>query len=323
MFLPAASQFAIPAPLYPGSTAQPGLIRGRWIALGLALSTAGVGALLFDAGIAIDPRAPSTLLFAAIAALLAGLRYALRDPASAAQRVARDIAEFVGLFMAVGLLGATATYPIAATTTGSIDPLLQRIDAALHFDWVAWYDIVAAHRSLQLLGAGAYQSIFVTPALILGYCAWADRRAEARGFVAAFWLSAVLTLALFRFIPAIGPLATLWHGPLPYLPESALYEADLIPLLRDHGVRVVDLGALRGLVSAPSFHTASAVVYIATAWPLARLRWTVLALSAAMLAATPVEGTHYLADMLAGGAVAGIALVTIGSVRRGLAARGR
>ncbi|WP_447406232.1 phosphatase PAP2 family protein, partial [Clostridium perfringens] len=79
----------------------------------------------------------------------------------------------------------------------------------------------------------------------------------------------------------------------------------------------------RGLVSAPSFHTASAVLYIATGWPLARLRWPVLTLSGAMLLATPVEGTHYLADMLIGAAVAGVALSLVAKVRRQLVARGR
>ena len=323
MFIPTTSSFAIAAPLYPGAARQHGLIPGRWVAIGLSFSFACVAALLADAGMAIDPRAPGTLLFVGIVSLLAGTRYAFRDPASAAQRVARDLAETVGLFMGVALLGATASYPLAAATHGSIDPWLQRIDATLHFDWIALYRLVAAHPSLQMLGVAAYQSIFITPALILGYCAWADKRAEARSFLVTFWLAAVITLTLFRFLPAIGPLATLWHGPLPYVPQSALFEADLFPPLRAHLVRDVDLTALRGLVSVPSFHTASGVVYIAAAWPLPRLRWPVLALTSAMLLATPIEGTHYLADMLAGASVAVVAVLLIGVLRRTLAARGR
>ena len=319
---PTASSLVISAPLYPGSAAQPGLIAGRWIAVGAVLSTACVVSLLFDAGMTIDLSAPATWLLATVLLLLFSVRYALRDPASAAQRVARDFAESVGLFIGIALLGATATYPLAADTRGSIDPALQAIDGWLHFDWVAWYQVVAEHRSLQILGAAAYQSIFATPALILGYCAWGDRRAEARGFLVTFWLAAVMTLTLFRFIPALGPLATVWHGPIPYMPASALYEADLIPLLRNQSLRDVDLGALRGLVSVPSFHTASGVVYIAAAWPMARLRWPVVVLTMAMLLATPVEGTHYLADMLAGAAVALVAIMIAGMLRRRLAARG-
>jgi len=310
--------FAPPAPVYPAGRSQSGLIPGRWLAIGFAASLACLIALMIDTGLTIDPQAPSSLLFAAVFTLAASLRYFLRIPRSPAQRVARDIAETFGLFTAVSLAGAVSTYPIAADTHGTIDPLLQQIDVALHFDWLAWYQVVADHRSLQFLGAAAYQSIYVSPALILGYCAWADKRAAARGLIASFWVAAVLALVLFRFWPAYGPFATLWHGPAPYMTESGLYESLLVPLLRSHVMREVDLGNLRGLVEAPSFHTASAVLYIAAAWPFARIRKPILLVNLAMLLATPVEGTHYLADMLAGATVAVVALGVIAMVRRRL-----
>lgn len=323
MSIPTVSRIALATPLPLGTVRQHGLIPGRWLAIGFALSVLCVAALLYDDAIVIDPWAPSTVLFGMAFTALAAIRFAARAPATTAQRIARDLAESVGLFMGVGLLGAVATYPLAADTRGSVDAVLQHIDEALHFDWLAWYELVAAHRSLQLLGTAAYQSIFVTPALILGHYAVAGKQAEARRFLVTFWLAAVISLALFRYIPAFGPLATLWHGPVPYLPESGLYEADLMPALRAHTLREVDLGTLRGLVSAPSFHTVSAVLYIAAGWRIARLRWTVLVLNGAMLLSTPIEGTHYLADMLAGAAVAIAALAIVGAVRRTIAARGR
>lgn len=323
MSIPTTSRFEIAAPLPRGSVRQPGLIPGGWLALGFALSVLCVAALLYDDAITIDPWAPSTLLFGAAFATLGAIRFATRDAPTNAQRIARDLSESVGLFMGVGLLGAVATYPLAADTRGSVDAMLQQIDVALHFNWLAWYDLVVAHRSLQILGTAAYQSIFVTPALILGHYAFADKHVEARRFLVTFWLAAVISLALFRYIPALGPLATLWHGPVPYLPESGLYEADLLPALRSHMLREVDLGTLRGLVSAPSFHTVSAVLYIAAGWRIARLRWTVLVLNMAMLVSTPIEGTHYLADMVAGAAVAIAALVIVAALRRTMAARER
>ncbi|TPG49029.1 phosphatase PAP2 family protein [Sphingomonas glacialis] len=323
MSIPTTSTYAIATPLPVGSVRQPGLIPGGWLALGFGLSVLCVAALLYDDGITIDPWAPSTLLFGFAFAFLAAVRFVTRDPSTNSQRIARDLAESVGLFMGVGLLGAVATYPLAADTRGSVDAVLQHIDEALHFNWLAWYELVVAHRSLQILGTAAYQSIFVTPALILGHYAFADKRAEARGFLVGFWIAAVISLAIFRYIPALGPLATLWHGPVPYLPESGLYEADLLPALRSHMLREVDLGTLRGLVSAPSFHTASAVLYMAAGWRIARLRWTVMVLNGAMLLSTPIEGTHYLADMIAGAAVAIVALILMRTLRRTMAARGR
>nr|WP_299913840.1 phosphatase PAP2 family protein [Sphingomonas bacterium] len=293
-------------------------IPGIWLAAGALISLVALTALMAWEQLRIDPWAASTLSLSAVAALAGVVLYTRRRPDTRAQQIARDISEYVGLFALICLMGATATYPLSAGSHGFVDPWLQRTDALLHFNWLALYDLVAAHRSLQLLGTIAYQSIYVTPALLLGYFAWANRRAEARLFIVTFWLAAVLTLLLFPFIPAEGPLAFLWRGPIPYMPESALYQASLIPELRQHALHHVDLGALRGLVSAPSFHTASAVLYIAASWSIRPLRWPLLALNLAMLLSTPVEGTHYLTDMIVGAVVAIVALIIVAQVNAAL-----
>ncbi|RQW40339.1 phosphatase PAP2 family protein [Novosphingobium sp. LASN5T] len=236
------------------------------------------------------------------------IRFRFRQPLSRQQRVWRDAAEYYGLFISICVIGALAAYPVAAISTGFADSALERVDHFLRFDWLAWYRFVVEHPAIQWPERAAYQSIFFTPAVLFAYYAWSARRAEARQFILSFWLAAFLTLLLFFHVPAKGPLAFLWHGPLPYVPESALYQADLIPALRSHAAKPIDLGALRGLVAAPSFHAASALLYIAAAWPLRPLRWPVTILNAAMLLATPVEGTHYLVDLIAGAAVALAAL---------------
>jgi membrane-associated phospholipid phosphatase len=92
------------------------------------------------------------------------------------------------------------------------------------------------------------------------------------------------------------------------MPLSALYQDQVIVALRQHAVHSIDLGAMHGLVCAPSFHAASAVIYIATAVRIRGLRWPLLILNGGMLFATPVEGTHYLADLLSGMVVACLAL---------------
>jgi len=293
---------------------------GRWLVSAAVCSLAVLIAMMAWEHLRIDPLAATPMAIATVAALLVTIAYVYRRPANRVQRIARDMSEYFGLFSLISLIGATATYPLSAGSRGFVDPALEQVDALLRFDWIAWYDVVAAHRSLQLLGTVAYQSIFVSPAILLGYFAWTGHRASARAFIAAFWVAAVLSLALFPFLPAEGPLAFLWRGPIPYMPESALYQMSLIPELRRHGISHVDLGALRGLVSAPSFHTASAILYVAAAWPFRRLRWPLLVINIAMLLSTPVEGTHYLVDMIAGALVAIAALGIVGEVRFRLAA---
>ena len=253
---------------------------------------------------------------------LAAIRWCCRRSAVPAVRIVGDIAEYFGLLTAISLIGAVASYPVASYSHGFCDGFLQRSDAALHFRWVAWYQLIAAHPSLQMLSRAAYAMIYISPAILLGYLAVTHQRREAQNFIAAIWVSAVITLVAFRFMPAVGPFAYLWHGPIPYMPVSDLWQPELIPQLRDHITPIVDLGHLVGLVSAPSFHAAAGVLLIAFAARQPAIRAPLIAGNLAMLLSTPVEGTHYLTDLILGAIVACaslgiIACAPVQPVRRG------
>lgn len=275
------------------------------------LSLIALTLLMHGAQLHFDPWLPSNLPYYGSAVTLLILRFGLPRTQWRHASAVAHFSEYAGLFTLISLMGASASYPVAALTRGYADAALQQIDVALGFDWLQWYRLVSAHPLLQFLGTTAYRSIYVTPALLLWHCAWTGERERAYRFLAEFWLAAIITLILFSLMPAIGPFSYLWHGPILYMPESEMWQSGLIPALRDHGVQVVDLGHLRGIVSAPSFHTAAAVLYIAMGWRIPALRWPVVALNAAMLLSTPVEGTHYLIDMILGAFVALTALALI------------
>jgi hypothetical protein len=272
---------------------------GRWIIGAIMVAVLLDASLLLSAGLRID-ETWTLAVFAGWGLASLAIWYLLRRPVGRAQRVARDAIEGVSLFAAISLLGAVASYPLAAGHHALVDPDLERVDLLLHFHWTSWYEMVAGHAWLQMIERTAYLSIFATPAVLIGYFAWTGRRAEIRLFIVTFLLAEAITLALFPLFPAAGPFATLWRGSVPYMPLSGLYQDQVILALRHHQIHAVDLGALHGLVCAPSFHAASAVIYIATALRIGRLRWPVLALNVVMLLATPVEGTHYLTDILSG-----------------------
>jgi hypothetical protein len=284
---------------------------GWWIGGGMIASLAVLTVMMHVAGLSIDPSNIDTMPFYIAGLTLLALRFGLRDRPWRHARAVADCAEYYGVFTMLALMGAVASYPIAAMTEGFHDAALQRIDMMLHFDWLAWYRLVAATPVLQWLGLAAYRSIYLTPAVLLGVFAFTGDRVAAHRFLAIFWLTAIGTLILYVFMPAIGPFSYLWHHPIVYMPESEQWQQGLIPALRAHTERVVDLGHLRGIVSAPSFHAAAATIYINAAWRLPRLRWPVLALNAAMLMSTPVEGTHYLIDILLGTMVALAAIATL------------
>jgi len=288
---------------------------------GLAASWLVLALLLWDARLEIAPTGPAAA--AAFCWLLgaATVAWLLRNPSDRAEQVARDAAEYFGIFVALALFGVLGSYAVAAQTFGYSDASLARLDRAVGFDWVAWYGFVARHPALQVAERVAYQCIYVSPVALLAYYAATGRKHEARIFIASVWIAAVLTLLLFVLVPARGPLAAVWQGPIPYMPASALYQSELIPQLRSHGLGEIHLETLQGVVCAPSFHAASGVLYMIAAWRAPPLRWPLLAINTAMLLATPVEGTHYLVDILAGAAVAIVSVLLVKLLARRFAAR--
>jgi len=283
-------------------------LRDRWLAAGLLLAALADLLLLHWARLSIAVSVAS-VGYALAGVIAMAARYSLRAPATRQKRIARDLIEGMLVFVAICLLGAVASYPLATISHGFVDKGLESVDAAVHFHWLFWYELVASHAWLQAPERAAYLSIYCTPAVLITAFAATGRRSEMHRFLASYWLAAILTLCFFPFVPAAGPFATLWHGNAPYMPLSALYQDEVIVALRHHAVQTVDLGSLHGLVCAPSFHAASAVLYIAAGWRIAWLRWPIVALNVAMLLATPIEGTHYLVDIVMGMVVALFALL--------------
>jgi PAP2 superfamily len=221
------------------------------------------------------------------------------------------------LFVVFCLTGAIASYAVATLTTGYYDWQLQHIDTFLRFNWIAVYAFTAAHPALQLLGVAAYRLIYVIPAMLLGFWAFTGEQRRSNEFLFDFWCCAVTTLVFFTLMPAAGPLAYLWHGAIPYMPDSELCQPQLITALRIGEAKSIDVGHLCGLVSAPSFHAVAAALYFRYAFKAAPLKWPIIILTTAMFLSTPVEGTHYLVDLLLGVVVAVIVMGIVEYAVRG------
>lgn len=134
-------------------------------------------------------------------------------------------------------------------------------------------------------------------------------------FVLALNLALAMTIVISAFVPAVGTYYGLGLSPAEQFPllDSANYAAQLrdIQALRDGSLRHLDLLRLAGIVSFPSFHTASAVLYMWALWPVRTLRWPAIALNTWMIAATPLIGAHYIVDLVGGAVVAaGCVLLT-------------
>lgn len=219
-----------------------------------------------------------------------------------------DFFEVFALFGAISLLGCVASYLIAAATHGYADQPLAQIDEAIGFDWPAAYRLTMESSVVQQVGRTAYSGGMLVPVLFLPFLCLVGRGDEARRFVLVFGIALALTMVMFALLPAAGPAVQYHLSGGPYAPQTGLEQKGLIDSLRSGAVRQIDLEHLHGLVSFPSFHAATATLLLWAAPSFGLLRRPLQLFILCMLAATPVEGNHYLVDLFAGAGNAFLAI---------------
>ena len=258
------------------------------------------------------PEASDTMLILSGLMLLGpGLAYMSRDMRLAAPLIV------AGLVLTGGVSAGEAsdlafffgrTYPF-------VDGDLAAVDRFLGFDWPSyarWFD---AHPTLSLLAAKAYLSIFPqAPILVLVLAAVGQVRRVCVFIVAGHIAFLATALIAFRF-PALGAYTFYGFTQADHPHVGFVFSDDMresIRWLREGTFLKPADGIVVGLVSFPSYHAIMAAGYVWLAWTT-RLRWPVIGLNAAMMLATPVEGSHYLADLLAG---FGVEMAAIGLAGR-------
>ena len=104
-------------------------------------------------------------------------------------------------------------------------------------------------------------------------------------------------------------------------PQPYLDQLRDLPPTREGVLRHLELLGLGGIVTFPSFHAASAVLYAWALWVVRGLRPIVILVNGVMLAATPLNGGHYFIDVIAGVTIAVVAIATARLVGRLIARR--
>ena len=204
------------------------------------------------------------------------------------------------------------TYVAASANLPMQDSSLLAIDRALGFDWAAYVRYVDDHPALAAWVNYGYTMIrwpiFAIPVVL----AATHRYRRIEEFTFAFGLALIATTIISGLVPAIGVFQQIGLDPIsiknlnlqPYLDQLR----DLPPT-RDGALRHLDLLGLGGIETFPSFHAASAVLYAWALWPVRWMRPIVVLAFTAMLAATPINGGHYFIDIIAGTAIAVLAIV--------------
>jgi hypothetical protein len=212
----------------------------------------------------------------------------------------------------VTVLMAPLTYVAAATDFPLRDAELMAADRALGLDWAAYVAYVNEHPLLAAWLSYGYTMIrwplFAIPVVLTA----AGRYGRLQEFTLAFALALIATTIISAFVPAIGVYQQIGLDPgtLGSLnPQAYLDQVRDLDPVRQGALRHLDLFGLAGIVTFPSFHAASCLLYAWALWPVRWMRPIALVANVAMFAATPIDGGHYFVDLFAGIAVAWLGIV--------------
>lgn len=210
----------------------------------------------------------------------------------------------VVLLTSMGFVAASANLPMQDTN-------LLAFDRSLGLEFRAYLDFVNERPRLIHVLAITYASIrwqLLVIAIFLPLIGYYRRTAE---FMFGFGIALIATTAISTLMPATGVYGTLGLKPedLKNL-EPTCYYITLreLPLVRDGTTRLLDAFELGPILTFPSFHAISAVLYGWAFWPIRWFRAASFVWNAVMVAATPIGGGHYFADVFLGVVVAALSI---------------
>lgn len=270
----------------------------------LAALTAAMIVALAATGFSVEPTSTITPI-AVIAAYAGYTYYNFRHPQKRDPFVMFTLGS-TGQMLLIPAVMTPMTYVAASANLPMQDQALNALDRALHLDWVSYYNFIYEHRALLATAVYTYGMIgclvFAVP-VALG---WTGRYWRLQVFALAFTIALIVTTAISVFVPAIGTYDLLNVHPDPNVFTPGGYADQLreLPLVRDGTLRTLSYRSLTGLVAFPSFHAASAVLYLWALWPVRWLGPVAAVGNLLMLLSTPIVGGHYFVDLIAGIAVA-------------------
>jgi PAP2 superfamily protein len=275
--------------------------RFNWLLLAVVLAIFDLCLLVTD--FRIHPL--GYLFVLALASAYGGCGYWIERSSSNRPRVFAMLTALAQTILALAVM-TSLSYIATAADLPLQDSRLLAADQAIGFDFRALLKFVNGHVWLIEILVFGYNAISwqIWLIVLLPLVGQYQRTAE---YISASMIALVVTCCITMIVPAVGAYHTLGlvAADFPNINPQSYYETlTEIPSLRAGALRTLDLGHLLGVVTFPSFHAATAVLYGWALWPLRWARPLNLAVNGTMLLATPICGGHYLVDVLAGVTVA-------------------
>ncbi|MFP7571488.1 phosphatase PAP2 family protein [Marivita sp. S2033] len=186
------------------------------------------------------------------------------------------------------------------------DDLLAGWDAALGLNWLAYFEAVHSSPTAIWILEWAYNDLALAGLAVFAALAFFRDERRLRYYMEIFFYTALITMIVGACFPALAAvdryivnLSDYPNFPTP----PGIYHLSHFETLRGASEIVINPVGLPGLVTFPSYHTASGIMLcigVFRTW----LFWPVLLYSAAMIASSPVFGGHYFIDLVAGASLA-------------------
>jgi Flp pilus assembly pilin Flp len=269
-----------------------GYIQWAWTIAGvlIALDVAWCA----EAGLTIRSAGLSAAATAVLLALSVAYRHRIRCLAEIAGVAATWFA-LTACIVVLSYLCATSRQPLH-------DPIFFDLDRRLGFDWWAWRGFVVDRPLLNATFCAPYASLGPQVLLSIFYLPAIGRTSQASELLLLYAITAIVCCVASALWPAIG------H------PVGFSYDPDFM-ILRKPGPWQFNLPTMQGIVTMPSYHTTLALLLTYACRNTGVVGWSVGALNVVMLLSIPPIGGHYLADVLAGAAVAGLTISVIRGAR--------
>ena len=224
--------------------------------------------------------------------------------------------------MAFAAVAAPLSYLAASFNLPLIDAALVAGDRVLGIDWLVLVAWMNAHTTLHAVFKLAYYSFAIQTTTTVLALAFTGRLMEMRTFMLAFILSAIVCIIISGLLPSQSAYFFLFkRGEFFDIPPLLLSEQPVLEGLRDGSYRLLTGITAQGIINFPSFHAALGVVFMTALWPVRVLRWVGVIINGMMILATPVDGGHYVVDVIAGIAVAIICIIAARQIVAGVISR--
>lgn len=227
-------------------------------------------------------------------------------------RKAAEAAYYLALWLGFLIIGTILSYLSAGFSLPLLDSQFNNIDRTLGFDWISWFNFTQSHPALNFVLTSAYTSMFPQILTAMIFFAWTEENSSN----AELWWTSMITLIIVSLISGLLPALGSFHYYNKLL-EKAIHLPDLVAI-RNKTMTVLPILVLKGIITLPSFHAASAILLT---YPYRRHRLlfgVAISINLLMLVSTPFLGGHYLIDVLTGAACAVFSIFIFRATRRRL-----